>query len=60
MLDQCDPAFPSGKSWIFHQNVLFQNRNGTIEDEELSGLLKDLMDLGKKVEIDMLFTGILY
>ncbi|ESN94059.1 hypothetical protein HELRODRAFT_103011 [Helobdella robusta] len=25
-----------------------QNRNGTIEDEELTGLLKDIMDLGQK------------
>lgn len=30
-------------------NLLFQDQNGTIENEELKGFLKDLLELVKKV-----------
>ena len=33
----------------FYTNFKFQDNNGTIENEELNGFLKDLLELVKKV-----------
>lgn len=39
---------------FINENLSFQDNNGTIENEELRGFLKDLLELVKKVSLNTL------